>query len=154
MIPNHMRPNKIAESRSSVKKTNHLFDNVLAPSDLIYFAICDKPKLPYVLQSQDKDSIKAEMDKGIEKELYTTTENEREQERIDFLFDRLEVYRETMAKPYVTGKDLIINGVMPGEDFGTILEYAHKLRLAGIPKDNALRQTISYAIKLRKNNKR
>lgn len=154
MIPNHMRPNKIAESRSAVKKTNHLFDNVLAPSDLIYFAICDKPKLPYVLQSQDKDSIKAEMDKGIEKELYTTTENEREQERIDFLFDRLEVYRETMAKPYVTGKDLIINGVMPGEDFGTILEYAHKLRLAGIPKDNALRQTISYAIKLRKNNKR
>ena len=154
MIPNHMRPNKIAESRSAVKKTNHLFDNVLAPSDLIYFAICDKPKLPYVLQSEDKDSIKAEMDKGIEKELYTTTENEREQERIDFLFDRLEVYRETMAKPYVTGKDLIINGVMPGEDFGTILEYAHKLRLAGIPKDNALRQTISYAIKLRKNNKR
>lgn len=154
MIPNHMRPNKIAESRSAVKKTNHLFDNVLAPSDLIYFAICDKPKLPHVLQSQDKDSIKVEMDKGIEKELYTTTENEREQERIDFLFDRLEVYRETMAKPYVTGKDLIINGVMPGEDFGTILEYAHKLRLAGIPKDNALRQTISYAIKLRKNNKR
>ena len=154
MIPNHMRPNKIAESRSAVKKTNHLFDNVLAPSDLIYFAICDKPKLPYVLQSQDKDSIKVEMDKGIEKELYTTTENEREQERIDFLFDRLKVYRETMAKPYVTGKDLIINGVTPGEDFGTILEYAHKLRLAGIPKDNALRQTISYAIKLRKNNKR
>ena len=154
MIPNHMRPNKIAESRSAVKKTNHLFDNVLAPSDLIYFAICDKPKLPHVLQSQDKDSIKVEMDKGIEKELYTTTENEREQERIDFLFDRLEVYRETMAKPYVTGKDLIINGVMPGEDFGTILEYAHKLRLAGTPKDNALRQTISYAIKLRKNNKR
>ena len=154
MIPNHMRPNKIAESRSAVKKTNHLFDSVLAPSDLIYFAICDKPKLPYVLQSQDKDSIKVEMDKGIEKELYTTTENEREQERIDFLFDRLEVYREMMAKPYVTGKDLIINGVTPGEDFGTILEYAHKLRLAGIPKDNALRQTISYAIKLRKNNKR
>mgnify|MGYP000991875770 CR=1 FL=1 len=154
MIPNHMRPNKIAESRSAVKKTNHLFDSVLAPSDLIYFAICDKPKLPYVLQSQDKDSIKVEMDKGIEKELYTTTENEREQERIDFLFDRLEVYREMMAKPYVTGKDLIINGIMPGEDFGTILEYAHKLRLAGIPKDNALRQTISYAIKLRKNNKR
>lgn len=150
MIPNHMRPNKIAESRSAVKKTNHLFDNVLAPSDLIYFAICDKPKLPYVLQSQDKDSIKVEMDKGIEKELFTTTENEREQERIDFLFDRLEVYRETMAKPYVTGKDLIINGVMPGEDFGMILEYAHKLRLAGIPKDNALRQTISYAKKLRK----
>lgn len=154
MIPNHMRPNKIAESRSAVKKTNHLFDSVLAPSDLIYFVICDKPKFPYVLQSQDKDSIKVEMDKGIEKELYTTTENEREQERIDFLFDRLEVYREMMAKPYVTGKDLIINGVTPGEDFGTILEYAHKLRLAGIPKDNALRQTISYAIKLRKNNKR
>ncbi|WP_455053141.1 CCA tRNA nucleotidyltransferase, partial [Mogibacterium sp.] len=36
MIPNHMRPNKIAEARSAVKKTNRMFDDAASPSDLIY----------------------------------------------------------------------------------------------------------------------
>ncbi|MBF1328965.1 MAG: hypothetical protein HXM69_04170 [Mogibacterium diversum] len=67
------------------------------------------------------------------------------------MFDRLDLYRDMMARPYVTGKDLIDRGIMPGDDFGTILEYAHKLRLAGVSKDDALKQTLSYARKLRKN---
>ena len=87
----------------------------------------------------------------IESELYTADEKLREQERIKFLFDRLDLYRDMMARPYVTGKDLIDRGIMPGDDFGTILEYAHKLRLAGVSKDDALKQTLSYARKLRKN---
>ena len=144
MIPNHMRPNKIAESRSAVKKTNRLFDDVVAPSDLIYFAICDKPKLPHIMVSKEN--------KEDPLGLYTETEKTREKERIDFLFDRLEIYKTMMSEPYVTGKDLINNGITPGDDFSLILEYAHKLRLAGIPKENALKQTISYAVKLRKNN--
>jgi len=56
-----------------------------------------------------------------------------------------------VSRPYVTGKDLIDSGIKPNNDFGTILNYAHKLRLAGVPKDNALKQTLSYARKLRKN---
>ena len=54
-----------------------------------------------------------------------------------------------MARPYVMGRDLIAAGLEPGEDFTEILEYAHKLRLAGIEKESALKQTLSYARKLR-----
>ena len=53
-----------------------------------------------------------------------------------------------MARPHVTGQDLIDAGFEPGEDFREILEYAHKLRLAGVPKDLALKQVIAYAGKL------
>ena len=153
MIPNHMRPNKIAEARSAVKKTNRMFDDAASPSDLIYFAICDKTKLPYFeankCEPNETHEIQGNID--IESELYTDDEKSREQERIKFLFDRLDLYRDMMARPYVTGKDLINRGIMPGDDFGTILEYAHKLRLAGVSKDDALKQTLSYARKLRKN---
>ena len=145
MIPNHMRPNKIAEARSAVKKTNRMFDDAASPSDLIYFAICDKPKLPHIMLSKEN--------KEDPSGLYIKSEKKREKERIDFLFDRLEIYKTMMSEPYVTGKDLINNGITPGDDFSLILEYAHKLRLAGIPKESALKQTISYAAKLRKNNK-
>ena len=145
MIPNHMRPNKIAEARSAIKKTNRMFDDAASPSDLIYFAICDKPKLPHIMLSKEN--------KEDPSGLYIKSEKKREKERIDFLFDRLEIYKTMMSEPYVTGKDLINNGITPGDDFSLILEYAHKLRLAGIPKESALKQTISYAAKLRKNNK-
>ena len=56
-----------------------------------------------------------------------------------------------MAKPYVMGRDLIEAGLEPGEDFSEILVHAHKLRLAGIDKEPALKQALSYARKLRKN---
>ena len=55
-----------------------------------------------------------------------------------------------MAKPYVTGRDLIDAGIEPGDDFTEILAYAHKLRLAGIDKAPALKQALAYARKLRK----
>ena len=156
MIPNHMRPNKIAEARSAVKKTNRMFDDAASPSDLIYFAICDKPKLPYLETNkcepnETHETHETQGNIEIESELYTADEKLREQERIKFLFDRLDLYRDMMARPYVTGKDLIDRGIMPGDDFDTILEYAHKLRLAGVSKDDALKQTLSYARKLRKN---
>jgi tRNA nucleotidyltransferase (CCA-adding enzyme) len=48
-----------------------------------------------------------------------------------------------MSRPYVTGKDLIENGVKPDENFSRLLEFAHKLRLAGVSKEDALKQTLS-----------
>lgn len=56
-----------------------------------------------------------------------------------------------MAKPHVMGRDLIEAGLTPGGDFTEILDYAHKLRLAGVEKESALTQTLGYARKLRKN---
>ena len=126
MVPLHMRPNVAAYSKPSLKSTNRMFDAAIAPKDLIYFAESDKP----VFSGSDAftgDSA--------------------------FLFERLKAYEETMSKPYVMGRDLLEAGLEPGEDFGEILEHAHKLRLAGIEKESALKQTLSYARKLRKEKK-
>ena len=45
------------------------------------------------------------------------------------------------------GRDLIAAGISPSERFSEYLEYAHKLRLAGVEKENALRQTLALARK-------
>lgn len=122
MVPLHMKPNVAAYSKPALKSTNKMFDQAEAPEDLIWFAEADRP----VMSGDDP------------------FQGDRE-----FLMGRLETYKETMAKPYVMGRDLVEAGFEPGEDFSEILEYAHKLRLAGIKKESALKQTISYARKLR-----
>ncbi len=126
MIPLHMRPNVSAFARSSVKSTNHMFDDASAPEDLIYFAMSDKPVMA--------EDVKFEGDK-------------------EFLFERLAIYRATMDKPYVSGKDLIDAGLEPGIYFNEALAYAHKLRLAQVDKESALKQTLSYVRKYQAKNK-
>ena len=64
-----------------------------------------------------------------------------------FLRERLEVYREYMSRPYVTGRDLIGAGIEPSERFSEYLDYAHRLRLAGVDKASALKQTLALARK-------
>lgn len=123
MVPLHMRPNVAAYSKPALKSTNRMFDAAEAPADLIWFAEADKP----VISGNDAFS------------------GDRE-----FLIERLKAYEETMAKPYVMGRDLIEAGLEPGEDFSEILAHAHKLRLAGIDKEPALKQALSFAHKLRK----
>ena len=60
------------------------------------------------------------------------------------------VFREMMARPYVMGRDLIQAGLKPGEMFTQLLEHAHKLRLAGVDKETALRDVLAQARKLEK----
>ena len=127
MVPLHMRPNIAAYSKPVIKSTNKMFDAAIAPEDLIWFAEADKP----VVSGTDPFS------------------GDRE-----FLLERLKTYEETMAKPYVMGRDLIEAGLEPGEDFSEILAYAHKLRLAGIEKESALKQALTYARKMRKSKSR
>lgn len=62
-----------------------------------------------------------------------------------FLISRLAVFEEYMGRPYVMGKDLIQAGIAPGKYFSSLIEYAHKLRLAGVPKESALKQTLGFA---------
>ena len=122
MVPLHMRPNIAAYSRPAVKSTNRMFDAACAPEDLIWFAEADRP-------------------------LFSGSEaftGDRE-----FLEERLALYRRIMAEPYVMGRDLIEAGLEPGEYYSELLEYAHKLRLAGIEKDAALKQVLAYARKKR-----
>jgi tRNA nucleotidyltransferase (CCA-adding enzyme) len=123
MVPLHMRPNVMAYSRSAVKSTNKLFDLAAASEDLIYFADADRPLFSGT-EAFSGDSA--------------------------FLFERLSLFNEMMEKPYVMGRDLIDTGLEPGEDFGEILDFAHKLRLAGIEKELALKQALAYARKLRR----
>lgn len=59
------------------------------------------------------------------------------------------LYRELMARPQVTGADLIAAGLTPDSRFRELLAYAHKLHLAAVPHDSALKQTLAYARKLR-----
>lgn len=118
MVPLHMRPNVAAFSKPSVKSTNRLFYEAASPGDLVYFAICDKP----VLAGEEKFTGDS-----------------------DFLWERLSVFEATMAKPHITGKDLIEAGISPGEELGRLLDYALKLRLAGIDKDQAMKQVMGMA---------
>ena len=123
MVKLHMKPNVAAHNGVSVKSTNKLFDEAIAPRDLICLALAG-----------DRGRISLKPAPSTEA----------------FLMDRVAVYEEYMSRPYVMGKDLIGAGLTPGKDFSDILAYAHKLRLAGVDKDSALKQTLSYARKLRK----
>lgn len=123
MVQNHMKPNVYARNDAPAKKTNKLFDGSVSPRDLIYLALSDgMGKIPRA------DTAAAEK----------------------YLFEKLSVYEQIMSAPHVTGEDLIKAGLLPNEDFSELLGYAHKLRLAGIEKEQALKQTLSLARKLAK----
>lgn len=119
----HMQPNIMAGARSRLKSTNKLLDRAVEPFDLIQLSICDG--LGKIPQRNDTE---------------------------EFLMQRYERFVEIMAKPYVMGKDLIEAGLKPCQQFSEILAYAHKLRLAGCDKENALRQSLAYARKVLKIN--
>jgi len=122
LVANHMRPNTAAGAGSSVKSTNRMFDEAIDPEALILIALAD-----------ERGRITAYPSEPPEK----------------FLYERLNIYREIMARPAVMGKDLIAAGLAPGGDFSELLAYARRLHLAGVEKENALKQTLSYARKLR-----
>ena len=112
----HMKPNALAHDHSSLKASNRMFDEAYAPLDLIYMALADQPIL-------------------MGKDAYTDSS--------PYLFERYALYQEMMKRPYVTGSDLIEAGLQPGEEFTQLLAYAHKLRLAGVDKEAALKQTLA-----------
>lgn len=116
MMELHMEPNTMARAGSKLKKTNKLFDTAIEPFDLIQLAVCDGlGKLPKCDDTEE------------------------------FLMQRYGRFQEIMSNPYVMGRDLIDAGLKPSEAFTEILGYAHKLRLAGLDKDNQLRQSLAYA---------
>ncbi len=116
----HMKPNVLAFDKSSVKSTNKLFDKAIDPEALIYLSASD---------GSGKISS------------WNHVSN------VEFLTERLEIFKEYMSRPYVMGRDLIEAGLHPNENFAEYLEYAHKLRLAGIEKESALKQTLAFAKK-------
>ena len=116
----HMKPFAMAAAGASVKATNKLFDRSADPVALICLAMADNRG-----KISDHPYVPRE----------------------EFLFERLGMYRETMAQPHVMGRDLIEAGLQPDVRFSELLELAHKLRLAGIPKEQALKQVLAEARK-------
>lgn len=112
----HMKPGVMVRNSSSMKAFNKLFDESVAPVDLIYLVLSD--------------------------------EGERYENTGEILFERLDAFNEIMSRPFVQGKDLIAAGLVPDRNFSEILAYSHKLRLAGVNKESALKQTLAYARKL------
>jgi tRNA nucleotidyltransferase (CCA-adding enzyme) len=114
----HMRPNVLAGQKSSVKATNKMFDASICPKDLIFIAMADHLGRISLGESTSND---------------------------EFLFERLDIFNKTMEKPYVQGRDLIEAGLAPGENFGKLLDHAHKLRVSGVEKTEALKATLAFS---------
>ena len=119
----HMKPTTVVVSGAGFKTSNRMFDECADPEGLICLSMADGQgtRSPYPYVSCEEN-----------------------------LRARLRVYQETMAQPYVMGRDLIDAGLEPGPDFSAFLALAHKLRLAGIPRDEALKQVLAEARKARR----
>lgn len=132
MVRLHMMPNQYAsptlpklnvtkcnaESKGIPKKksTNRLFDESICANDLLLLAKAD-----HYGRWVDLD--------------YTEQES--------FLRERLDWYENhTKKNPEVTGTDLIELGLKPSPQFKEILNFTHKLWLAEVSKDAALKQAV------------
>ena len=100
-----------------------MFDESVAPSDLVQLAEADIA--------------------------CSVNDNRDDDGHDEFLRERLAVYEEYMNRPYVMGRDLIEAGMAPDKNFSDMLAYAHKMRLAGVDKESALRQTLAFGRKLK-----
>ena len=120
MVELHMRPNALANSHSKKKKTRMLFDMAVSPFDLILLSRADasgKTDKPYDMGNWA------------------------------FLNERLADYRQAVARPMVTGQDLVAAGLRPGADFKRLLQRARELHFAGLEKQRALKQVLAEAEK-------
>lgn len=116
MMELHMRPNSLAAQTQNSKAYFKLFDLAASPADLLLLAKADR-----LGSGSDGDYAQVEA----------------------LLREQLKAFEILMDKPYVTGRDLIEAGLTPGKEFSKLLEYAHKLRLSGVDKDKALKQTLA-----------
>ena len=123
MVKLHMRPNIIASQKSSLKAFCKLFDESVCPEDLLLLS---------------------------ESDFLGRTDSEDYTERKEYLAVMLSDFKERMNLPYVGGDDLIKLGYKPSKELGEALRYAHKLRLSGVPKKDALRQTVTFIESLNK----
>ena len=120
----HMKPNMLVDCRSSVKSYMKMYDRSLCPEDLLLLARADN--LGCAGPGSDREAMCAE---------YAQTERQ--------LRDMLALYYERMSRPCLMGRDLIEAGFTPGPLFAEALAGAHKLRLAGRPKEEQFKYALS-----------
>ncbi len=117
MVMLHMAPNALVAQGARRKAYNHLFDQSVCPRDLLLLARAD------------------DLGRGLDRD---RTDDDAE------LQGRLLDFEELMARPFVQGRDLVAQGMEPGPMMGEVLSHAHKLRLAGLSKDDQLRQSLGF----------
>lgn len=108
----HMRPNQLAKFNSGQKALNRLFDRSCSPRDLILLSKAD-----FLGRGDARDYTQAE----------------------DYLRSGYENFCRIMDKPYVKGEDLIAAGIKPGPEMGKLLKSARSMRLAGISREQTLK---------------
>ena len=121
----HMKPNRKIEDGAKRKSFMKLFDEAAYPEDLLLLSKAD------FLGRYDSPEARQRL-----AEEYAPIDQK--------LRSLLDAYRALMARPYLMGRDLIQAGVKPGPLMGEALEFAHKLRLAGLSKELQLSQTLGY----------
>lgn len=127
----HMKPNMLADCGAQTKSYMKMYDSAVCPEDLLLLARADH--LGRIGPQEDRQALEA---------AYAPTEQ--------LLRDELALYRERMRQPYLMGRDLIEAGVQPGPQFSEALAAAHKLRLAGRPREEQLKYALSLIRKQRK----
>lgn len=115
LVALHMKPNMMAKMHSSIKSTNHLFDDSIVPEDLLLLAESDH---------------------------YGRTDIPDYTEHAEFLKDRLAIYYEIMERPFLTDADILAMGCHESQ-LAEVSAYAHKLRLACVSIDHAIPQVRS-----------
>ena len=111
MVKWHDRPLTLYDGGCSVAKLNRFFDEIKHPSDLILLTCADRTGI-------SEEAVK---------------------EYKEWLTDRLLCYNSIMAKPEVTGEDLIRMGIKPSPQFSEILADTHDRHLRGEDKDTVLK---------------
>lgn len=122
MVKMHMLPHQMFNHNSRAKKTNHMFFDSVDPKGLIELAFADT-----------EGSI-------VHTDFIREEDTNRAYDENDWLLNRYERFEKLMRKPYVTGDDLIAEGYKPSKEFSNIFKLVHKLRMAEVSKEDAIRQ--------------
>lgn len=118
MVGMHMKPHLMVCNSTKATSYCKMFDESVAPKDLIYLAQADK------------------LGRAIEGKTYDTIREK--------LFGYLDIYNDRMAQPCVTGRDLLEQGFKPGPIFTEALQMSHNFQVCGTPKKQAMSQIISF----------
>ena len=115
MVRLHMQPLMLMKSTAKTKSYMHLIDKALLPEDLVVLTRCDNDgKISEAPSVYDEDK----------------------------LWKMCAEYELRMAKPHVTGSDLKRLGYQEGPIFKEILDFAHKLQLAGVEKPSVIKHIV------------
>ena len=121
----HMLPNMQAAQNAGPKAFLRLYDRSCCPEDLL------------LLAKADHLGRRAPGDDGAALEAGFRAVESRQREM-------LALYRQRMALPALQGEDLLALGLKPGPAFKEVLDYVHKLRLAGLDLETQRKQAAAY----------